>query len=297
MRSWLTSLGLVAALGANSAVVMAQAADPVLMEGHGVVVRESDILSDAKRLPPEMRASFLARKDSVAQMADAIYIRRVLALRATEAQMDKQPETAAAVKIASDKVLSDAYLAKFDKDHIPDQKLVDAQVRAAYLANKDKYLAPEQAHVAHILIANQDEAKAKAQIEKLRQEAASGADFAKLAKDNSSDTSSALKGGDLGLVPRGQTAPEFEAAAFALGKPGELSQVVKTQFGYHIIKLIEKKPARTMALDEVKPQLEKQYIQQAIQQARTAEVEKISEKTKTDPANLEALSAKFAEQK
>ncbi|MEJ5153210.1 peptidylprolyl isomerase [Comamonas sp. MYb396] len=297
MRSWLTSLGLVAVLGASSAAVMAQTADPVLIEGHGVAVRESDILSDAKRLPPEMRASFLARKDSVAQMADAIYIRRVLALRATEAQMGKQSETAAALKIANDKILSDAYLVTFDKAHTPDQKLLDAQVRAAYQANKDKYQAPEQAHVAHILIANQDDAKAKAQIEKLRQEAASGADFAKLAKENSSDTSSALKGGDLGLVPRGQTAPEFEAAAFALSKPGDLSPVIKTQFGYHIIKLIEKKPARTMALEEVKPQLEKQFIQQAIQQARTAEVEKINEQTKTDSANLEALSAKFAVQK
>lgn len=297
MRSWLTSLGAAAVFGASSVVVMAQAADPVLIEGHGVAVRESDILSDAKRMPPEMRASFLARKDSVAQMADAIYVRRVLALRATEAEMDKQSDTAAAARIASDKVLSDAYLVKFDKDHTPDQKLVDAQVRAAYLANKDKYQAPEQAHVAHILIVNQDDAKAKAQIEKLRQEAASGADFAKLAKDNSSDAGSALKGGDLGLIPRGQTAPEFDAAAFALGKPGELSPVIKTQFGYHIIKLIEKKPARTMALEEVKPQLEKQFIQQAIQQARTTEIEKINEKTKTDSANLEAFSAKFAAQK
>ncbi|MEJ5127759.1 peptidylprolyl isomerase [Comamonas sp. MYb21] len=230
-------------------------------------------------------------------MADAIYIRRVLAQRAKEAQLDKQPETAAAERIASDKVLSDAYWAKIDKEHLPDQKLVDAQVKAAYQANKDKYQAPEQAHVAHILIANKDEAKAKQQIEKLRQEAASGADFAKLAKDNSSDSNSALKGGDLGPIPRGQTAPEFEAAAFALNKPGELSPVIKTQFGYHIIKLIEKKPARTMSLEEVKPQLEKQFLQEASQKARRAEVENINENTKTEPANLEALSAKFAAQK
>lgn len=297
MRSWLTSLGAAAVLGASSVAVMAQAADPVLIEGHGVAVRESDILSDAKRMPEEMRASFLARKESVAQMADAIYVRRVLALRASQEQMDKQPETAAAVRIATDKVLSDAYLVKFDKDHTPDQKVVDAQVSAAYLVNKDKYQAPEQAHVAHILIANQDDAKAKAQIEKLRQEAASGADFAQLAKTNSSDAGSALKGGDLGLIPRGQTAPEFETAAFALSKPGELSPVIKTQFGYHIIKLIEKKPARTMSLEEVKPQLEKQFVQQAIQQARKAEIEKINEKTKADSSNLEAFSAKFAAQK
>ncbi|QMV75371.1 peptidylprolyl isomerase [Comamonas piscis] len=297
MRSWLTSLGVVTVLATSSVAVMAQATDPVLIEGHGVAVRESDILSDATRLPPEMRASFLARKDSVAQMADAIYIRRVLAQRAKEAQLDKQPETAAAERIASDKVLSDAYWAKIDKDRAPDMKLVDAQVKAAYQVNKDKYQAPEQAHVAHILIANKDEAKAKEQIEKLRQEAASGADFAKLAKDNSSDSNSALKGGDLGPIPRGQTAPEFEAAAFALNKPGELSPVIKTQFGYHIIKLIEKKPARTMSLEEVKPQLEKQFLQEASQKARRAEVENIHEKTKTEPANLEALSAKFAAQK
>lgn len=297
MRSWLTSLGVVTVLAAGSAAVMAQAADPVLIEGHGVAVRESDILSDAKRLPPEMRASFLARKDSVAQMADAIYIRRVLASRAIEAHLDKESDTAAAMRIASDKVLSDAYFAKIDKEHTPDQKVVEAQVKAAYLANKDKYQAPEQAHVAHILIANKDDAKAKEQIEKLRQEASSGADFAQLAKDNSSDSNSALKGGDLGLVSRGQTAPDFETAAFALAKPGELSPVIKTQFGYHIIKLIEKRPARTMSLEEVKPQLEKQFTQQATQKARAAEVEKINENTKTEPSNLEAFAAKFATQK
>ena len=99
------------------------------------------------------------------------------------------------------------------------------------------------------------------------------------------------------MVSHGRMAPEFETAAFALDKPNQLSPVTKTQFGYHIIKLFEKKPARTMSFDEVRPDLEKQYVQQSLQTARQTEVEKVLKAATWDKANMEAFSARFANKK
>lgn len=299
MRNWLKSVGMVVALGGVSVASIAQgSSNAVLLQGPSTAVYESDVLNDAKRMPEEMRSSFLAKPESVAQMVEALYVRRAIAETARTSGMADQPEIAAAIKIATDKVLSDAYLQKFNAEHKPDTKLAEAQAKAAYAAKKETFKAPEQVHIAHILVMNKDDdAAAKAKAEKLLAEAQAGADFAQLAKDNSSDASSAVKGGDLGMVSHGRMAPEFETAAFALDKPNQLSPVTKTQFGYHIIKLFEKKPARTMSFDEVRPDLEKQYVQQSLQTARQTEVEKVLKAATWDKANMEAFSARFANKK
>ena len=297
MRNWLMSVGVGMVLSAVSVATMAQGNGAVLLQGPGATIYESDVMNDAKRMPEEMRSSFLAKPESVAQMVEAMYVRRAMATTARSVGLADQPDIAAAIKFATDKVLSDAYLQKFNDQHRPDTKLIDAQVKAVYAAKKDTFKAPEQVHVAHILVMDKDDAAGKAKAEKLLAEAQAGADFAKLAKDNSSDASSAVKGGDLGLVSHGKMVPEFEQAAFALDKPGQLSAVVKSQFGYHVIKLIEKKPARIQSLDEVRPELEKQYIQQSLQTARQAEVEKVLSAGKWERANMEAFSARFADKK
>ena len=297
MRNWLMSVGVGMVLSAVSVATMAQGNGAVLLQGPGATIYESDVMNDAKRMPEEMRSSFLAKPESVAQMVEAMYVRRAMATTARSVGLADQPDIAAAIKFATDKVLSDAYLQKFNDQHRPDTKLIDAQVKAVYAAKKDTFKAPDQVHVAHILVMDKDDAAGKAKAEKLLAEAQAGADFAKLAKDNSSDASSAVKGGDLGLVSHGKMVPEFEQAAFALDKPGQLSAVVKSQFGYHVIKLIEKKPARIQSLDEVRPELEKQYIQQSLQTARQAEVEKVLSAGKWERANMEAFSARFADKK
>lgn len=298
MRNWLISVSAGVVLATTAGMVLAQGnGGAVLFQGPNFAVYESDVVSDAKRIPEEMRNAFLAKPESVAQMVEAMYVRRAMAETARQKGLADQPDVVAAIKLATDKVLSDAYLQKFNDDHKPDAKLIDAQVKAVYAAKKDSFKAPEEVHVAHILVMDKDDAAAKAKADKLLAEAQSGADFAKLAKDNSSDASSAVKGGDLGLVSHGKMVPEFESAAFALEKPGQLSPVVKTQFGYHIIKLFEKKPARIKSLDEVRPELEKQYVQQALKANRQAEVDKALQTGKWERANMEAFSAKFADQK
>lgn len=135
----------------------------------------------------------------------------------------------------------------------------DSDVQAYYTAHQDQYRTPERVHARHILvaIANKTDAEKtalKAKAEDLDKQAKSGADFAKLAEKNSDDPGSATKGGDLGWVVRGQMVKEFEDATFAL-KPAEISNVITTQYGYHIIQVLEKEPAHVKTLAEVKPEI------------------------------------------
>jgi len=149
----------------------------------------------------------------------------------------------------------------------------EAEVRAFYDKNQDKFKQEEGVKASHILIGIDEKAsaddrkKGREKAEKLKKELTGGADFAALAKGNSSCPSS-QQGGDLGFFGKGQMVPAFEKAAFAL-KPGEISDVVETQFGYHIIKLTEKKAAETVAFKDAKPRIEEylngQKINDAIQ--------------------------------
>ncbi len=139
----------------------------------------------------------------------------------------------------------------------------DAQAREFYDKNPDKFKQAESVRASHILILadqNADAAakkQARAKADALLKRARGGADFARLARENSQD-GSAQQGGDLNYFPRGQMVPAFEEVAFAL-KPGQISDVVTTQFGYHIIKVTDRKPASTIAFEQVTDRI-KQYL-------------------------------------
>lgn len=137
----------------------------------------------------------------------------------------------------------------------------DAEIRAEYDRRKDSFAIPEQVTASHILItAKADggataDAVARAKAENLAARAkAPGADFAKLANENTDDPSGKTTGGQLPPFSHGQMVPEFEEAAFTMA-PGEIRGPIKTQFGYHIIKLGSKTPARTRTLEDVRPSI------------------------------------------
>ncbi|MCS7198410.1 MAG: peptidylprolyl isomerase [Candidatus Bipolaricaulota bacterium] len=141
------------------------------------------------------------------------------------------------------------------------------QELSSYLEkHRDKYDTPEQVRARHILIrvpenASEVEiAQAKKQIEDIKKEIENGADFAELAKEHSQDPGSAQNGGDLGWFTRGQMVPEFEDAAFAL-EPGQISDPVRTQFGFHLIKVEEKKPAQRPELAQIRDRVLRDYIE------------------------------------
>ncbi|MCE5309983.1 MAG: peptidylprolyl isomerase, partial [Acidobacteriales bacterium] len=144
----------------------------------------------------------------------------------------------------------------------------EAELRRDYEANKDSFRTPERVKVRHILAKTMDKPqsevpKAKAKAEDLLKQLKAGADFATLAKKNSEDTGTAAKGGDLDWIARGQTAPNFERTAFSLA-PKQLSGIVQTEFGFHIIQVMEKQEARLKSFDEVKEALASERKKQTV---------------------------------
>jgi peptidyl-prolyl cis-trans isomerase C len=139
-----------------------------------------------------------------------------------------------------------------------------ADIETFYQQNLDRFKESETVHASHILVAIPEKADAAArqklrtQAEDLLAQVRAGADFAQLARSRSHDTSSAARGGDLGFFAMGQMDPAFAKAAFAL-KPGETSPVVETPYGFHVIRVLERRPARTVPLAEVRSQVE-QYL-------------------------------------
>jgi peptidyl-prolyl cis-trans isomerase D len=146
-----------------------------------------------------------------------------------------------------------------DKSKVRAKTVVgEDEIKAEYQRKLGSFAIPEQVSAAHILIrvdpakGPEGEAAAKAKAEKLAQQAKAGADFGKLAKENTEDPSGKTNGGQLPPFGRGQMVPEFEGAAFSM-QVGEVRGPIKTQFGFHVIKLAGRTPARTRTLDEVKP--------------------------------------------
>jgi peptidyl-prolyl cis-trans isomerase C len=161
------------------------------------------------------------------------------------------------------------------------------QVADFYQKNPDRFKQAERVRASHILISvprNADAAAkqtAKTKAEGVLKEVKAGKDFAALAKQYSEDPGSAQNGGDLNFFGRGQMVGPFDQAVFAM-TPGQTSDLVETQFGYHIIKLTEKQPSRTVALDEVRPQIQQFLENQARQDATQKFVESLKAKGKVE---------------
>ncbi|WP_168210508.1 peptidylprolyl isomerase [Persicimonas caeni] len=169
----------------------------------------------------------------------------------------------------------------------------DEEVKSFYEENKEAFNRPEQVHARHILIKVEPEAdeaaweKAHKEALEIRKKAtAKGTDFAKLAEEHSQGPS-ANQGGDLGWFGRGRMVPEFEEVAFNLEK-GQVSEPVKTQFGWHLVKKVDEREAGTVAYDEVKDQLENKLRNQRVQQALQSLLSDLRANTKVElhPENV-----------
>ena len=280
--------GLCLSLVASS---LAMAQEPAVLARQGaVVVTTQDVSADLQRIPAQSRAQVASNPANIAQITSNLMVRRVLAAEAERDGLENDPAVAAALRIAQDRVLSDAYLVKFAALNMPSSEAIDGYANSKYQAESKRFEAPKQTQARHILIeGNTPEARAKA--EKLLADLRGGADFAALAKAHSEDPGSADKGGDLGFFPEGKMVASFDAALRELKIPGELSGVVETQFGFHIIRLEARREAGLRPYSEVKELLQREAVHQIVCQKRTAKVGGIVESTQMDNDAIAAFAA------
>ena len=154
-----------------------------------------------------------------------------------------------------------AYVTLAVEDLKADVSVSEEEIEQEYQDNIALYKTTEERRVSHILIEfGDDKGAAKEKAESLLAEVEQGADFAELAEANSADTFSAENGGDLDFITAGMMDPSFDEAAFAISNVGETSEVIETEFGYHIIKLTDMKPVETTPLAEVRDEIEAQLL-------------------------------------
>ncbi len=172
-------------------------------------------------------------------------------------------------------------------------KVTREDVERNYNARLGTYTTPEQIRASHILLTTEgkDDAAVRAQAEQVLKEVKAGGDFAALAKKYSQDETNAQQGGDLDYFSRGRMVPVFETAAFAL-KPGEITDLVKTEFGYHIIKMTDRKPAvvRAVTDPEVSKEIETELLREQAEQQAASIADAIVAEAKT-PQALEKAAA------
>jgi peptidyl-prolyl cis-trans isomerase C len=241
----------------------------------GVQVTAADILSEVNKMNPAIRQDFFKEPQNVQQVTNNLLVRRILAAEAQKEKLDNDLVVQAGLAVAKDRVLSDARLNQMDKANEPNEKAIEAYARNKYQANFEKFQVPAQSRASHILIEKKDDNSIK-EAQELLAKIKGGAKFEDLAKEFSKDPGSAARGGDLGFFGEGRMVKPFEDAVKALGKPGDISDVVESQFGFHIIRLEERQAKTTRSFEEVKPQLMAESRSELLSQKRVQKVQDIS---------------------
>ena len=270
---------------------IAHAADAVpLLQGGGIAVTAADVQADLDRAPLKAREQALEQPEVLRSRIENIYLRRALAAQAERNGLASDSATQHKMQVARENVLVDAELERVAQAAMPDQAAIDKLARTTYKAEPERFATPALTHARHILIKGSD-ADARAKAEKLLAELKSGADFEELARKNSADPGSAAKGGDLGQFPKGRMVPAFDAALEQLQTPRELSGIVPTQFGLHIIRLEERVPATSKPYEEVQAQLHAEITAKILKNAQSREIERLRAQAIGDEESLQAFIA------
>ena len=271
------AFALAVVLGAPITVLRAQDSDPVVARANGVDIRQSDLAlaeeevgANIPQMAPEQKREYL-----VTYLADVV----VLAQAAQQQKLADRDDVKHRVQFERNKVLMETLL-----QDAGTKAMTDDAMHKVYDEAVKQMASEQEVHARHILVATEDEAKAVAAALK------KGADFAALAKDKSKDPSAA-DGGDLGYFTKDQMVPEFADVAFKLEK-GQVSDPVKTQFGWHIIKVEDKRTKPTPTFDQVKVQLENYVAHRAQAELvdnlrKSAQIERLDKPTPApDPSTL-----------
>ena len=276
------ALTAVALLCATAPALRAQDSSPLVARANGVDIRESDLTfaeeeigGNMPTIPPEQKRDYL-----INYLVDVI----VLSQAADKQKLGDRPDIKRRIAFDRNRLLMEGLLQDAGKSSLSE----DAE-RKVYDEAVKQVKNEEEVHARHILVPSEDEAKA------ILAQLKGGADFAALAKEKSKDPGAA-EGGDLGYFTKEQMVPEFAEVAFKLGK-GQLSDPVKTQFGWHIIKVEDKRIRPTPTFEQVKPQIENYVAHRAQAELvenlrKAATVERLDKPATPDPSLNPAAPAK-----
>lgn len=240
--------------GSGSSSTPAAKDAKVLATVNGAKITSEDFNREVSALPEYIRA-MADTPQGKKEMIDTLVMRELILQQSAKDGVDKSKEVEEKLAELKKRIIVDTYLKKKVEEQ---SKVSDDELKKFYEQNQDKFKAGEQIRASHILVKSEQEAQA------LLDQLKKGGNFEELAKSKSVD-SSAAKGGDLGWFGKGNMVPVFEKAAYAL-QEGQLSGIVKSDFGFHIIKLTGKRPAGLRPLDEVKDQIKAAIMPQKQQQ-------------------------------
>lgn len=238
--------------------VFCSADDNVVMRHGGTELRQSDIVRAVKGfVPPEQVGMLFADERKLRDTIARVFVQRKLAEEAQSRALssDEKGQVEDARLRALSQLQIEYLLAKRPE---PD---FEAAAKEAYFAKKESYATSPRVHVEHILVSAKDrsEEEALSRAQMVREAVLKGdRAFAELAKEYSDDPSASRNGGDLGFFPRGAMVKPFEEMAFSMTKKGQVSEPVKTDFGFHVIRFVDSEPAGYAPFDQVKEKLIKE---------------------------------------
>jgi peptidyl-prolyl cis-trans isomerase C len=237
----------------NASGVSNQKEDTVLARINGEKITMSEYNEQMKRLSTFEKAKYRG-EEGHKEFLNELILRKLMLQNARKIELDKDSEVQKKIEILMRDVTERVLVETLIKREVWDKVVVtDKEAKAYYDEHEDEFKENEQIRIRHILVKTEEEAR------QIRQELEAGVDFARLAKDKSIDQKTAKLEGDLGYFERGRLLPEFEKSCFGL-KVGEVSEVVKTKFGYHIIKLEDEKEASIKEFYEAKGEIKEQLI-------------------------------------
>jgi len=234
--------------------------DPVVARVNGTELHRSDVLTARQMLPAQVQQ--IPFEQVYPQLLDTLVTNLLAAQAGRKQKLSEDPEVKKRVQWLQDQVIEEVYLGRYIRTAMTDER-----IKARYDQFLKDQKPQDQVNAKHILVKTEDEAKAV--IADLK----NGGDFAAIAKEKSNDPGTKATGGDLGWFTKDEMVPEFAEAAFKLQKGQYTETPVKTQFGYHVILLVDRRTAPPPTMEEARPQvvalLQRELIEQKVKELRT----------------------------
>ena len=293
--SRMRSTCLLLALGFSTASFAQTAADDVVITRGGVSVTLQDVDTYVTRVPKEQRERFIDSPSRIRDMLNNLLLTKQLAAQAREKHLDQRPEVASQLRAEQDDVMARARM----NDYMSSLQTPDLGelAREQYLAHKELYRTPARVDVSHLLVSvekrSDDEARALA--EKARAEAlADPKAFDALVEKYSDDTSKASNHGQIKDATGSGFVQEFRDGAAALTKIGEISPLVHTKYGYHVLRLDAREPERQQTWEEVREKLTASMREQWVSNQRRDLINQLNnEKVDINPATMDTLRDRY----